>query len=84
MRLPSLSPKAVENFPDLRESAIPMLLSLGPSLHLDTVLLYKVIRLCKAALGVSKSLLYIFSVLIYSCREVPKKRIYIFVSCITT
>jgi hypothetical protein len=54
MKVPSLSPKAAENFTDLRESIIPMFLSLGPSLHLDTVLLYKVIRICKAALGVRK------------------------------
>jgi THO complex subunit 2 len=52
-RVPSLAPKAAETFVDLREDIIPMLLSLGPSLHLDTVLFYKIIRLSKAALGVS-------------------------------
>jgi hypothetical protein len=51
--LTAVAKKPAKPFVDLREDIIPMFLSLGPSLHLDTVLFYKIIRLSKAALGVS-------------------------------
>ncbi|KDR14733.1 THO complex subunit 2 [Zootermopsis nevadensis] len=45
-----LAPQPARSFVELRESVIPMLLALGPSMHYDPVLMYKVIRLAKAAL----------------------------------
>jgi THO complex subunit 2 len=45
-----LAPQPAQNFVELRESVIPMLLALGPSVHYDPVLMYKVLRLAKAAL----------------------------------
>ncbi|CAH1103884.1 unnamed protein product [Psylliodes chrysocephalus] len=44
-------PAQAENFNDLRDTAIPLLLMLGSSLRYDTVLLSKIVRLCKAALA---------------------------------
>ncbi|KAK5643842.1 hypothetical protein RI129_007687 [Pyrocoelia pectoralis] len=46
-----LAPKPVHTFLDLRKVAIPMLTTLGPSLRYDPLLLYKVIRLAKAAMN---------------------------------
>lgn len=43
-------PKTAKELGDLKETAFPMLLSLGPHLHNDPVLLHKLIRLCSAAL----------------------------------
>ncbi|KAG8229794.1 hypothetical protein J437_LFUL005875, partial [Ladona fulva] len=45
------APRPAYSFTDLRNDAIPMLLALGPSLHHDPILMYKVLRLAKAALG---------------------------------
>jgi hypothetical protein len=45
-----LAPQPAHSFVELRESVIPMLLALGPSMHYDPVLMYKVLRLAKAAL----------------------------------
>lgn len=45
------APKPAKTFLELREYAIPMLVTLGPSLRYDAVLMYKVIRLAKAALA---------------------------------
>lgn len=46
----SLAPKPVTTLLELRENVIPMLLLLGPSLHFDTVLMYKFLRISKCAL----------------------------------
>ncbi|KAF5285042.1 hypothetical protein FQR65_LT02355 [Abscondita terminalis] len=46
-----LAPKPVSNFLGLRDVAIPMLITLGPSLRYDPLLLYKIIRIAKAALS---------------------------------
>ncbi|XP_046395429.1 THO complex subunit 2 isoform X2 [Ischnura elegans] len=46
-----LAPRPAVTFLDLRKDAIPMLLALGPSLHNDPVLMYKILRLSKAALA---------------------------------
>lgn len=50
-----LAPKPAEKFTDLRADAIPMLVTLGPSLRYDPVLMYKVIRIAKAALNAMSS-----------------------------
>ncbi|XP_008192636.2 THO complex subunit 2 isoform X2 [Tribolium castaneum] len=46
-----LSPKQATSFLELRDHAIPMLITLGASLRFDPVLMYKVIRISKAALN---------------------------------
>lgn len=46
-----LAPKPAKTFLELRETAIPMLITLGPSLRYDAVLMYKIIRIAKAALA---------------------------------
>ncbi len=43
-------PKSAKEMKELRETAFPMLLSLGPHLYNDPVLLHKLIRLCNTAL----------------------------------
>ncbi|XP_046462937.1 THO complex subunit 2-like isoform X2 [Daphnia pulex] len=43
-------PKTAKEMKELRETAFPMLLSLGPHLYNDSVLLHKLIRLCNTAL----------------------------------
>ncbi|XP_046643816.1 THO complex subunit 2-like isoform X8 [Daphnia pulicaria] len=43
-------PKTAKEMKELRETAFPMLLSLGPHLYNDPVLLHKLIRLCNTAL----------------------------------
>jgi THO complex subunit 2 len=45
-----MAPQPAQSFVELREYVIPMLLALGPSMHYDPVLMYKVLRLAKAAL----------------------------------
>lgn len=45
-----LAPKIVTNFMELKETVFPMLLTLGPSLRFDSVLMYKILRIMKAAL----------------------------------
>jgi len=47
----SLAVPTVDNLLDLRVNAIPMLQALGPSLHMDPVLMYKILRICKVALA---------------------------------
>ncbi len=42
----------VEDFDGFSEVAVPMLLAVGPYAYNDAVLLYKVIRIIKAALGI--------------------------------
>lgn len=45
-----MAPQPARTFVELRKYVIPMLLALGPSMHYDPVLMYKVLRLAKAAL----------------------------------
>lgn len=45
-----LAPQPANTFFELRQTVIPMLHALGPSLHHDLVLVYKVLRVLKAAL----------------------------------
>ena len=40
----------METFEDFKEMVIPMLLALGPYAYNDGILLYKVLRILKAAL----------------------------------
>lgn len=47
----SLAPKPATTFLQLRYVAIAMLTTLGPSLRFDSVLMYKIIRIAKAALA---------------------------------
>ncbi|KAF2879485.1 hypothetical protein ILUMI_26680 [Ignelater luminosus] len=47
----ALAPKPATTLLELRDIAIPMLITLGPSLRFDAVLMYKIIRLAKAALA---------------------------------
>ena len=43
-------PKTAKTMNDLKDSAFPMLLSLGPHLHNEPVLLHKLVRLCNTGL----------------------------------
>ena len=43
-------PKQAKDMTELRQTVIPMLLSLGPHLHHEPVVLHKLIRLCNTAL----------------------------------
>lgn len=53
-----MAPKPATSFLELRDNAWPMLVTLGPALRHDSVLIYKVLRIAKAALasyGVDKA-----------------------------
>ncbi|XP_026748281.2 THO complex subunit 2 isoform X1 [Galleria mellonella] len=45
----SLAPPACKTFDDMKETVIPALILLGPSLHYDPVLMYKIIRIFRTA-----------------------------------
>ena len=46
------APKPAETFEEFQETVVPMLLALGPYAYTDPVLLYKILRIMKAALGI--------------------------------
>lgn len=46
----SLAPPSMQNLDDIHDHLLPMLIVLGPNLHHDPILMYKVMRLCNAAL----------------------------------
>ncbi|XP_013185845.1 THO complex subunit 2 isoform X2 [Amyelois transitella] len=45
----SLAPPACKTFDDMKETVIPALILLGPALHHDPVLMYKIIRILRTA-----------------------------------
>ena len=45
-----LAPKAMVRLEDMSEFLLPMLIALGPNLHHDPVLMYKVMRLCHVSM----------------------------------
>ncbi|XP_064073482.1 THO complex subunit 2 isoform X3 [Vanessa tameamea] len=47
--LSSLAPTPCKNFEDMKETVIPALVLLGPSLHYDPILMYKIIRILRTA-----------------------------------
>ncbi|XP_043266760.1 THO complex subunit 2 isoform X2 [Venturia canescens] len=46
----TLAPKPMENLQSIHEQLLPMLMILGPNLHHDPILMYKIMRLCHAAI----------------------------------
>ncbi|KAK0079733.1 hypothetical protein PV325_000884 [Microctonus aethiopoides] len=46
----SLAPKPMKNLTDIHDVLLPMLMILGPNLHHDPILMYKIMRLCHAAI----------------------------------
>ncbi|XP_018404812.1 PREDICTED: THO complex subunit 2 isoform X3 [Cyphomyrmex costatus] len=46
----SLSPPSLCNLEDIHDYLLPMLIVLGPNLHHDPILMYKVMRLCHSAI----------------------------------
>ncbi|XP_018300992.1 THO complex subunit 2 [Mycetomoellerius zeteki] len=46
----SLSPPSLYNLEDIHDYLLPMLIVLGPNLHQDPILMYKVMRLCHSAI----------------------------------
>ncbi|XP_047355707.1 THO complex subunit 2 isoform X2 [Vespa velutina] len=46
----SLAPKPICSLEEIHDQLLPMLIVLGPNLHHDPILLYKVMRLCHAAI----------------------------------
>ncbi|XP_053599966.1 THO complex subunit 2 [Plodia interpunctella] len=45
----SLAPSACKTFEDMKETVIPALILLGPALHHDPILMYKIIRILRTA-----------------------------------
>ncbi|XP_058804081.1 THO complex subunit 2 isoform X2 [Phymastichus coffea] len=45
-----LAPKALNQLGDIHDRLVPMLIALGPNLHYDPVLMYKIMRLCHSAI----------------------------------
>ena len=45
-----LAPKQLNRLEDIHDHLLPMLVPLGPNLHHDPVLMYKIMRLCHAAI----------------------------------
>ncbi|XP_049865529.1 THO complex subunit 2 isoform X2 [Pectinophora gossypiella] len=54
----SLAPRACKTFEDLRETVIPALILLGPSLHYDPILMYKIVRILRTSRGLSEDPLH--------------------------
>ncbi|XP_011499496.1 PREDICTED: THO complex subunit 2 [Ceratosolen solmsi marchali] len=46
----TLAPKPLSRLEDIHERLLPMLIALGPNLHHDPVLMYKIMRLCHTAI----------------------------------
>ncbi|XP_024887298.1 THO complex subunit 2 isoform X7 [Temnothorax curvispinosus] len=46
----SLAPPSLRDLEDIHDYLLPMLIVLGPNLHQDPILMYKVMRLCHAAI----------------------------------
>ncbi|XP_015433412.1 PREDICTED: THO complex subunit 2 [Dufourea novaeangliae] len=46
----TLAPKSIEDLEAIHDQLLPMLIVLGPNLHHDPVLMYKIMRLCHAAI----------------------------------
>ena len=46
----SLAPKPMQHFNEIHAQLLPMLIILGPNLHRDPTLMYKVMRLCYTAI----------------------------------
>ncbi|XP_026326436.1 THO complex subunit 2 isoform X2 [Hyposmocoma kahamanoa] len=44
-----LAPRACKTFDDMKDTVIPALILLGPSLHYDPILMYKIIRILRTA-----------------------------------
>ena len=47
------APKPAATFEEFRSTVMPMLLALGPYAHSDPILLYKILRILKASLGIA-------------------------------
>lgn len=45
-----LAPTALKNLEDIHDKLLPMLIILGPNLHHDPILMYKIMRLCNSAI----------------------------------
>ncbi|XP_015599457.1 THO complex subunit 2 isoform X2 [Cephus cinctus] len=45
-----LAPKSVQELEDIHDHLLPMLIILGPNLHHDPILMYKIMRLCHTAI----------------------------------
>ncbi|XP_057340023.1 THO complex subunit 2 isoform X2 [Microplitis mediator] len=45
-----LAPEPIQNIADIHDKLLPMLIILGPNLHHDPILMYKIMRLCHAAI----------------------------------
>ncbi|XP_075972929.1 THO complex subunit 2-like protein isoform X2 [Anticarsia gemmatalis] len=45
----SLAPSSCKSFEDMKETVIPALILLGPSLHYDPILMYKIIRILRTS-----------------------------------
>ncbi|XP_072941770.1 THO complex subunit 2 isoform X2 [Epargyreus clarus] len=54
----SLAPPACKTFDDMRDTVIPALILLGPSLHCDPVLMYKIIRILRTSRSLKEDPLY--------------------------
>ena len=46
------APKPAQSFEEFQERVVPMLLALGPYAYTDPILLYKILRIMKSALGI--------------------------------
>ncbi|XP_045763498.1 THO complex subunit 2 isoform X4 [Maniola jurtina] len=53
-----LAPKACKTFESMKETVIPALVLLGPSLHHDAILMYKIIRILRTARSLDGDPLY--------------------------
>ncbi|VVC89139.1 unnamed protein product [Leptidea sinapis] len=54
----TLAPKACKTFEDMKDTVIPALILLGPTLHYDPILMYKIIRILRASRSVPEDPLH--------------------------
>ena len=55
----SSAPEPVKNYEEFKATVVPMLLTLGPYIHSDSILMYKILRVLKAALKIVSTILFV-------------------------
>ncbi|KPJ16941.1 THO complex subunit 2 [Papilio machaon] len=67
----NLAPRACKTFQDMKETVIPALIILGPSLHHDPVLMYKIIRILRTSRSLTEDPLHYEAITVLDTAILP-------------
>ncbi|XP_013175234.1 PREDICTED: THO complex subunit 2 isoform X1 [Papilio xuthus] len=67
----NLAPRACKTFQDMKETVIPALIILGPSLHHDPVLMYKIIRILRTSRSLAEDPLHYEAITVLDTAILP-------------